>query len=384
MTPALFFYGEDVVIQRNSVSSQELDPEKIPFSLQLAWIKQLQRDYRSSNWLYLNECMKMPIINLNTSTSALGRWDPELRTISISIRHILEHPWDSVRNTLRHEMAHQYLNEHLHIYDETPHGPSFEKACRLLRCDPASVSTQHQLGTLSGSRAERDSILTRIKELLAMGNSPNQHEAETAMRLANRELLKYKLKFQDLEERPDYGVRYLRNKYARIQEYQSRISYILQDHFYVEIIQITTYNQFKNRSESLIEISGRPEDLDIAEYVYYHLMHVCDQLWEEHKAAFPGQGGTKFQYLAGLMAGFEEKLDRQKSTLKEEKGLVWLGDKQLKDFYHHRHPRICTIHGTGVSRNHRFSAGRQDGKNIVLRKPIKEGKERGRLLNGPQ
>ena len=53
-------------------------------------------------------------------------------------------------------------------------------------------------GKLEDSATEKDRCLGRIKELLALAGSPNEHEAATAMRLAQKYLLKYNLEFGDL------------------------------------------------------------------------------------------------------------------------------------------------------------------------------------------
>src|SRR5262245_32297720 len=50
-------------------------------------------------------------IELTDSTSFWGRWDPELRTIFVSRTLILNHSWFHVIGILRHEAAHQVVDE---------------------------------------------------------------------------------------------------------------------------------------------------------------------------------------------------------------------------------------------------------------------------------
>ena len=88
-------------------------------------------------------------------------------------RHlVLGHPWGAVVEVLKHEMAHQYVQEHLGVVDESAHGPAFRAVCEKLGIDgrahgvpesPADASEQRILdrvaalidaGELRGTRAE--------------------------------------------------------------------------------------------------------------------------------------------------------------------------------------------------------------------------------------
>ena len=363
-----------------------------PEWLHAAWICQLRWHYDLCNEEYLGGQLRAPVIRINSSRRSLGQWEPQHRTLAISEGHILEHPWESVVDTLRHEMAHQYVDEVLELSDAPPHAEPFAKACRLLRCDAAASADRAGLGRIDRSTAERDRMLTRIKELLALAGSPNEHEAANAMRLAHKYLLRYNLDMAQIEGRNTYAMRHLGKPSRRLQEYEYTLSSILQDHFFVLAIWTFSYDARCDMSGRILQISGTPENLEMSEYVYDYLLGVSESLWKERRRATAGNGrarkgerrGTKFQYLAGLLRGFQEKLDRQDEELEQEHGLIWLGDPELRKYFDHLHPRTRSVARSGVSHSDQYRAGVEDGHEIQIRRGIRhDAGNRGRRLMGP-
>ena len=157
---------------------------QLPEALERAWLRRLAWHFDHVSYQYLACALQRPVFLLGDSKKKLGSWDGNRRVLMISRHHILSHDWESVVDTLRHEMAHQYVQERLGLGAAAPHGREFRDACDLLRCDPAAKADTAALGKLEDSAVEKDRRLGRIKELLALAGSPNEHEAATAMRLA--------------------------------------------------------------------------------------------------------------------------------------------------------------------------------------------------------
>lgn len=354
---------------------------RVPPWLQVAWVQQLRLHFDFCNYEYLGYKLKRPLIELGLSLQRLGQWNGALRRITISMRHILEHPWESVLDTLRHEMAHQYVEEVLGHPGGLPHGDAFAHACRLLRIDPACTAGPGTLGKIEESSAERDKILSRVKLLLALARSPNEHEAANAMRMANKYLLKYNLELADVGTPRNYSTRYLGRCTGRVQEYEYTLAHILQEHFFVCVIWTNSYDPFRNVAGRKLQISGTSENLEIAEYVYNYVMSLSKRLWAAHRRECREAGGTKLQYLAGLLRGLHEKLDSQRRELKEELGLVWLGDSALKEYFRYLYPRTIKCGGYGVTRGERYEAGLEDGRKINIHKGIgSKAQSRGKLI----
>jgi hypothetical protein len=128
-------------------------------------------------------------------------------------------------------------------------------------------------------------------------------------------------------------------------------------------------------------VCGAPENLEMAAYAHAFLRHTAAELWDEHKKK-TGERSNRDRrtFLAGVMAGFDDKLSRQ-ATRSTSEGLVWLKDADLATVYRARHPYIRNVRYGGLRRSPAFASGKEAGKNIVLRKPIGgSAVDRGRLL----
>jgi hypothetical protein len=400
--------------------------DEIPVALQGAWVQQLRRFYDLYNANYVKGSLRRPLFRLGESSERLGQWDGSFRTITISVRHILAHPWESVLETLRHEMAHQYAEEVLGRRGEPPHGDAFREAAHLLRVPPrgtapaggvgsgsgsgsvaggggAGDASSGEEGSLEGLLAQRDRILDRVKLLLALAKSPNEHEAANAMRMANKYLLEYNLDLSRDEGERRYATRHLGRISGRIQEYEYVLGQLLQDHFFVCVIWTWSYDALLDRPGRALQICGTPENLEMAEYVYHYVLNVAERLWvarrRSPRAGAPGHGaprggvqrggvqraagGTRLQYMAGLVRGLKEKLEAQRVELKEERGLVWLGDKGLSRYHRYINPYIRSTATSGVARGDRYHEGLRDGREITIHKGVGGAAVRGgRMLPG--
>jgi hypothetical protein len=149
------------------------------------------------------------------------------------------------------------------------------------------------------------------------------------------------------------------------------------------VIWVFSYDALADKPGNILEASGTPENLEIAQYVYNYVMNVTDALWREFKASGRAQGTTQLQYKAGVLRGFQDKLRWQTDALSREQGLIWTGDPLLEEFYRYRHPRISRTSSWGVTRGDGFDAGWHAGNNLTIQKGVSgSAGNRGRLLEG--
>ncbi|MFN0060838.1 MAG: DUF2786 domain-containing protein [Planctomycetota bacterium] len=371
---------------RNSRLTDEplrFDSEEFRERLSLAWLERLSAAYSAFNWSYLKGALRPPQFALTSDEHRLGAWNGAIRRISISASHIAQHSWEHVLETLRHEMAHQYVEEVLCLSQSPPHGEAFARACKLLRVEPAARAAPGQLDELRKSNHELDRMLVRIEELFALAKSPNEHEAANAMRLANKLLLKYNLAPPSGERAARrYITRHLRRTAHRVYEYENHLSHILHEYYFVEVLWCPSYDARQNTSATVLQVCGTPENVEIAGYVFDYVHNLVEPLWSAHKRdRSVSDRGSKWEYLAGLMAGLDEKLKQQRSQLAELHGLVWCGDKELNDYYRYLHPRISVTRGAGALRGAGYEAGRADGREITIHKGVDGGaREAGKAL----
>jgi hypothetical protein len=335
---------------------------------------ELLRTWRELNRSHFENTLRPPVLTLVDTRGTLGRWVPDGRILEISRPLVLDHPWGTVVEVLKHEMAHQYVFEVLQVADGPAHGPVFQRVCDRLAIDgrarglPAPVAN------------DDDRIVRRIKRLLALAESDNVHEAQAAATAAQRLMLKHNVEL--LESGPrGYGFRQIGSPKARTPAHEKQVAGILAAHFFVEAIWVPAFDARTSTRGWVLELCGTPENLEIATYVHGFLLETADRLWARHRREHDSGNKDRRRYLLGVMMGFEEKLETNARQAAQEEGLVWVGDSSLDGFVKKRHPHLVTTHGSPVAVDHALASGRAAGREIVLHKPIGAARgNRGRLL----
>ena len=335
--------------------------------------------------------LSKPVIEIHTNISTWGTWDPLLRTIAISRRLVENYRWDCVLNILKHELAHQITTEHFKQPNEA-HGPYFKKACERLglpskyqraSCDLTDADLRGECDIEIGKRG----ILEKVKKLLSLAQSPNEHEALLAMQKVQELNAKYninELPEQDLDDH-SYLIIYTGRK--RLASYTKFICSILTSHYFVEVIFSDEYNAKLGERYKTIELLGTQQNVEMAEYVYHFLVNKIEQLW----AGYREQSRTKLNrsaknsYCIGLASGFHKKLDAMQAQTNEKcdvhspkqelsserKEIVLRNDLMLSQFMRTRFPRIRRVRSTArVGDTGSYSQGVSDGRNIVLHKGL--------------
>ncbi len=354
--------------------------DKLSHDLETAALRALAQEWEHCNWNYFRGALRRPSFGLVEGRSQMARWVRAPRHIEFARATLVDHPWGVVVEVLKHEMAHQYVDEVLGRHDETAHGPAFRMVCDERGFDARAAGVPEAARERSD---EEGVVLDRIRKLLALAESPDEHEAQAAMNAAQRLMLKYNLDAVSKRAVKGYGYRHLGAPTGRVDESQRMLALILADHFFVETIWVPVWRVREGRAGTVLEVCGTPENLEMAEYVHSFLHHTAEALWTQHKRKFRIVGDRdRRAYRAGVMAGFFEKLNAERANNKE-KGLVWVGDPALHGFYRKRHPRIRTIHRAGSAGTDAHAHGREAGRNIVLRKGVNAGPSGGGGLLGP-
>jgi hypothetical protein len=332
-------------------------------ALATALLRELSETWREINANHFRRRMRPPVIALSEVGSRLGQWNSATRTLSIDRTLVFDKPWSVVREVLKHEVAH---------------GPAFLDVCRRFGIDAAATGMP---ATPAGGDGGSP-VLRRITRLLALAESPNVHEAEAAMKTAQRLMLKHNIDARTAAAREGYAFVHLGVPRKRVEAAEHVLAGLLARHFFVEAIWVPSYLAAEGRSGRVLELCGTLSNLEVAAYVHGFLLDTAARLWREHKQRHgitSDQERRRFQ--AGMMSGFAEKL---KSGAKESQreGLIWVGDPGLDAFLHQRYPRRSSGGSVGVRLTAAYEHGRAAGRNIVLHKPVKHSQARGRLL-GP-
>jgi hypothetical protein len=348
--------------------------------LEAALLRELRNNYDWENQVRFRKRLKPPVLALSDVSGRWGRWVGPTRTIELSRTLVLERSWPEVLGVLLHEMAHQFVDEVLGASHEASHGEVFQQVCAERGIDGRAAGPPVPQAEPAG---EVDRVLERIRKLLALAGSSNQHEAEMAMRKAHELMLRHNIEVTRARAVDAYEVAHLGDPQKRGNRVEDAVMSLLLEFFFVKVIRIPVYLPTLGTHGKVFEISGSRANLEMARHVYEFLLGTAERLWQQNRSDTRVQSGRdRLAYQAGVIRGFHDKLQSERVELKST-GLVWVGDGQLEEFYRARHPRITSRRST-VRLTGAHAAGREAGRSIVLHKPIEHGPAGGgrKLLHG--
>lgn len=362
------------------------------------WTERLYVEY--DNILYhFRLKLRPPVIRIEELAGSWGLWSPQTRCLTISRRLIELYPWDVVIEVLKHEMAHQVVNEVYGVVEL--HGPHFKRACAKLGVAPwaaaASGELPHEIPSWKEKRLTEDEerLLKRVEKLLSLASSANEHEAALAMQRVRQLYAKYNI--DRIEGRRDASNVYcmISHKKRRIESTDSMIFSILTEHFFVKAIYTNLYDATDLCEYKAVELLGTRENVLMAEYVYFFLRNQLRALWKDFKRRTGKEGArAKRSYSLGVLTGFRDKLAAEPSIAREDtetrpasvsQALLKVGDRELEEFVGFRHPRLTSRRwGTGSGDRSSYDAGVADGGKVTIHKGItKSDGNRGlRLTSG--
>jgi len=340
-------------------------PESLGAALEAALMRQLASLYITENWLRFGSRLRTPVLALSDSTARLGAWIRATRTLELSRRLVLEHPWVDVVSVLQHEMAHQYVDEVLGVQDERPHGDTFRELCAALGIDARASGSP---APAAGVSPTPDRILARVRKLLALAASCNQHEAETAMQRAHELMLRHNLDAADATASRTFEVRHVGDPSRRGTQTEASIVSLLTEFFFVRAVRIPVYLPRAGKRGHVYELTGTRANLELALYVHAFLLATADRLWRERRADPRVRARDRVAYQTGVIRGFQDKLRADRRSLAGT-GLIVHPDAALTDFFNRRNPRTRSRRArapTGAA----HLAGREAGARVILHRPI--------------
>ena len=330
--------------------------------------------------------MRKPLFAIQDMKARWGYWSGKNREIVMSRSLVLEHAWNAVRQVLKHEMAHQFAEEVLGAPNEPPHGAGFKKACYHLRADPAASGNFRLLDerVLKDSKNHEDKMMVRIKKLMSLAQSRNQHEAEAAMAKAHELVDKYNIDLVRLEKDRAFVSIFLGKPMLRRFREEHRLASLLGEFYYVYVLWVSTYVMDKGKMGRVLEISGTDKNVQIAGYVYDFVNRFIESQWREYNRKRGLNRYRRTDFALGVLEGFEQKLNNQSEQRASATGygIIKVEDPLLKKYTTHRYPHIFTNRGKPLRLDAKVrDAGEKVGQKLVISKGIhQKGKNKGLLL----
>lgn len=342
--------------------------QPLRIELEQAAVRAIHKSYEHINGSLFRFKLRAPAFELVGSAERLGRWVPGHRTLELSPDLLTKYGWGVLEEVLKHEMAHQYVDEVLGVRDEPAHGPAFRRVCEERGIDARASGAPH-----AGDAGAQNPVLERIAKLLALAESPNEHEAQAAMSAAQRLMLKHNIEAAVSGGAASYCFRHLGQPTGRVAEHQRRLAMILDEYFFVQVIWVPVWRVSEAKRGSVLEVCGSRDNVELAAYVHDFLMYTADALYRaDRKRRGDRTHQARRKFLAGVMSGFHERMRRER-TRSEAQGLVWVGDAELRGYFRRRHPHVRWARHSVSTNGEAYARGQTAGRNIVLHRGVKSG-----------
>ena len=228
-----------------------------------------------------------------------------------------------------------------------------------------------------------EDIIFKIQNLLALSKSSNDNEAQNAIVLAQRLLIKYKLSIKDVEQYKVESTKVDENRTGikvRGSNWKCNLSRVIANNFGCYLF----YNAGKTRE---ICFYGKEEDIIICkimlEYAIKSINSNGDKLIKKLKQDRRRKhfNGIKNDYALGFIKGLDERFKEQLQSNKEW-ALILVKDQVVIDKYEEFSKNFGTVQTNIDFDKHLFAfkLGKEDGKKFDISNKIENEVEETELL----
>lgn len=334
----------------------------------------------------LRERLKIPVFQIKNMKN-LGLWDQKNKVMAFSRELVFSGRWDSVREVLHHEIAHQLAMSYPGARKEPPHGETFRKCCTILGADPAASGSFVPLHEkiAAGTENENDTILLKVKKLMALAESSNIHEAELAAAKASELITKHNIDIISRDEERRFVSVFAGRPALRHSGHSYVLAGLLQEFYFVRVISAQVYVVEREKTGRAFEISGTVENVRIASYVYDYVDYYIEREWDRFKKR-QGHGRNRVAFCRGVVEGFYTKLKKQRDKQlqalweKDKKGysIVKGEDTLLESYYQSRYPYTRSHTHRNRYDIDALNEGMKRGEKLVISKGISEKNKAGK------
>lgn len=320
-----------------------------------------------------------PLFRLSDMTSMLGRWKSEKREICLGRHFAFTSPWGDIREVLLHETAHQLAEALCAANTETPHGESFRHACELIGADPSASGNLRPLSRriAGGDGLERSGIWSKIKKLMALSESGNEHEARAAMLKAHQLMARHNIDHIRFGNRRHYcsilvgepALRHTRDTYL--------LAALITEFYFVQGIWISVYVVGKRKMGRALELSGTATNIQIAAYVYDYVKNHINASWNVYNTKQGLGKRRKTDFALGIIQGFRSSLASLKGkgsdVSSRQQALAVIEDPELSRYLRRRHPSTASFRKPAMTIDANvYGDGERIGRQIVVARGIAE------------
>lgn len=178
-----------------------------------------------------------------------------------------------------------------------------------------------------------DDLIRKVKKLLALANSCNEHEARIAAGKAQELLLRHNLDIQEVKSKDlNYEEKEV-HEVTRMNKMTSLILQVLESSYFVTTFWRRRLKEFEGTSRwtivSKIHIYGTTTNVLVATYVFDFLNLAYPRLWASYRARINCPVSARNSYYLGLSQGIVSQLSLNQKRVESERGLVLIEDPEL-------------------------------------------------------
>lgn len=307
-----------------------------------------------------------------TGEDKLGYFDPHTFQIGLSQNLMFTAKEKVLKDIIRHELAH-YLSFIEFENITLPHGPEFRAICHKYGWDScvskASMNIEKANESIEGD-LQSEKVIKRVKNLLKLAQSDNEHEAQLATMKANQLLLKHNIK--NLEQDDDKNIICVK-RVLSAKRRNAKLSsvYDILKHFLVKPVLLS------GKGLTFIEVSGSKENIELADYIASFLDTELERLW--NKAKMTGLKGQKAKnsFFMGMARGYDEKMQNLKSEMPSaEQNALLIIEKKMDIDVQKIYRRLASASSSAQMNADAFQSGKQSGKNLTINQALKNTKQK--------
>lgn len=207
-------------------------------------------------------------------------------------------------------------------------------------------------------------IIDKIRKLLALSESSNEHEAKLAMLKAQELLAKHKMTLKDVEgtEKIEVKKHYTDVTFTKA-KWKGRLASIIADNF-------GCYVFYSTRNTNRIVFLGKEEDVLVCEIILSYAIDCINssvaRLRREYYRDQMSAKGLEGDYAMGFLDGLKTSFNKQKSN-NQEWGLVLVKDEAVVEAYEDMTFTRTVVHTEEFKGHNRaHSQGVEDGEKFSV------------------
>jgi Protein of unknown function (DUF2786) len=158
---------------------------------------------------------------------------------------------------------------------------------------------------------QKDKIIDKIRKLLKLGESPNEHEAQSAIMKAQKLALKNGIEISEIKQESNDAVvdQYI-DPLTRVPLFKRRISALLATNFRVVVIRDKVFSWEDVKYKEIMLVVGLPEDVAIFKQVFAYTVEsysiYLNAFLKKYKKTYPRRKikqNLKNDYMIGFLSG---------------------------------------------------------------------------------